>query len=87
MRISRRLLLVSIAIVFIASDAFAQRTMRFDYYHTGSVELFEKVWARLASLGPVPVEFRMAVEAAQARMACLLPPPEPPAQANGEPLQ
>ena len=36
MRISRRLLLVSIAIVFIASDAFAQRTMRFDYYHTGN---------------------------------------------------
>ena len=61
--------------------------MLLDYYHTGSVELFEKVWSGLTALGPVSVEFRMAVEAAQARMARLLPPPEPAAQANGEPLQ
>ena len=33
-----RSLTVSIALVFVASDAFAQRTMRFDYYHTGNAK-------------------------------------------------
>lgn len=58
-----------------------------DYYHTGSVQLFEKVWARLNDLGPVSIEFRMAVEAAQARMASVVPAVEPAAQTNGDTLQ
>lgn len=44
--------------------------MLLDYYYAGNEQLFGKVWDRITQLGEVnvPVELRMAVEAAQARM-------------------